>query len=388
MRLRGPRWVACVVLCGLGCNEAPTPAAIAGSDEGTTTTEASTGAATTTTADDTSIGDPGRELPDDVPGREPVAPDAGVPELPPPLPRFVEVTVEAGLDVDPGDFAIAPFCILDNVVGASQAGDYCIPQRFLGAAAVGDLDGDDWPDVYLSSIHGPGHLMRNRGDGTFEDVAAAAGVLPAAAVGGAAWVDVEGDGDLDLALGIEGQNMALRNDGTGRFADATAAHLPAVVDETRVLTFADVDRDGDRDAFVGNVLQQLPGGAAQNFLLLDGGAGAFATAPAGRLPASFGAYGATFTDFDADGDPDLAIAHADLVNGANLVGFRLLRNDGTGAFTDISTQAFGAPIAEHAMAAVAADFDRDGKTDLFVCARGTFLGGAPIGFRDRLLRQR
>jgi hypothetical protein len=248
-----------------------------------------------------------------------------------------------------------------------------------------DVDGDGDRDL----LFGGQGLLLLINDGAANFTADASGRMPGTngIVQDLVALDLDGDGDLDLALGIEGQNQVLRNDGTGRFADATSLHLPSVVDETRVMAFADVDRDGDQDLFVGNVLQELPGGASQNFLHLNDGGGRFSAAPAGRLPATFGAYGASFVDFDADGDPDLLLANADLVDGTNLVGAQLLRNDGAGAFTDITTLAFGGAVREHFMGATSGDFDRDGKTDLFLCARGTFVGSQPTGFRDRLLRQ-
>jgi len=249
-----------------------------------------------------------------------------------------------------------------------------------------DVDADGDRDL----LFGGQGLLLLLNDGTANFTADLSGRMPGTngIVQSLETIDLDRDGDLDLALGIEGQNQVLRNDGTGRFADATNLHLPAVNDETRVMTFADVDRDGDQDLFVGNVLQELVGGAGLNFLYLNDGTGLMSAAPAGRLPIGFGAYGAAFTDHDADGDPDLMLANADLIAGQHFEGFRLLSNDGAGTFTDISTEAFGATVAEHSMAGVAGDFDRDGKTDLFVCARGTFVGGVRVGSRDRLLRRR
>jgi hypothetical protein len=158
--------------------------------------------------------------------------------------------------------------------------------------AVGDFDGDGWPDLYLTAV-GPNHLLRNEG-GRFEDVTAAAGVAGDADPTKdwstcAAFFDADGDGDLDLFVcnyltwspeidrrleqsgdrrppgqgsGVpllfgrpqqyRGADPVLfRNDGDGRFSDVSAASGVRVHDpETgepvaKALGLAPVDVDGD-----------------------------------------------------------------------------------------------------------------------------------------------
>jgi hypothetical protein len=184
-------WIACA---------SGDDAFVAGADATTEVLELEPASAGTTTDDGLSIetdGDPPGH-----PGLDPVPRDPRLGRVPPPPPggpQFVDVTDSAGLVFDPGEEHWTPDCLVD-AVNWPGPGDLCTPERFLGAAAVGDFDGDDWPDIYFTRLAGAGLLMRNRGDGTFEEVAAARGLSDDFVAGAAAWADLEGDGDLDLVV--------------------------------------------------------------------------------------------------------------------------------------------------------------------------------------------
>lgn len=128
----------------------------------------------------------------------------------------------------------------------------------LGASvAVGDFDADGWPDLYLTSSRfgEPNALFRNRGDGRFENVAAAAGVADLNRQGegasmGSVWGDYDNDGREDLLVYRYGYLALFRNVDGRRFEDVTArAGLRRWVNSNGAIWF-DYDRDGLLDLYV------------------------------------------------------------------------------------------------------------------------------------------
>lgn len=138
-----------------------------------------------------------------------------------------------------------------------------LPETMSGGVGVLDYDGDGWLDVYAvqggpfppetaDSVPGD-RLLRNKGDGTFEDVTTAAG-LPATLRGyglGVAVADYDNDGHPDLFLTRWRSYSLFHNRGDGTFEDVTAA---AGLDGARIwptsAAFADLDNDGDLDLYV------------------------------------------------------------------------------------------------------------------------------------------
>lgn len=135
------------------------------------------------------------------------------------------------------------------------------PQQriFHRVLAVGDVDGNGTEDVFVGRSVGPATplddvLYLNQGNASF---VLAQGHLPSTQhfTADAAFLDADGDGDLDLFLmDVYGPNRLYINDGTGRFTDESATRLPTPTgaNGTKTLVF-DVDRDGDTDVFVGNM---------------------------------------------------------------------------------------------------------------------------------------
>src|SRR5207302_686804 len=114
---------------------------------------------------------------------------------------------------------------------------------------------------------GRGHLFRNRGDGTFEDVTAKAGVGDVKGASKAVFVDLDHDGDLDLLLVGDGQRSVYRNNLDGTFTEATA-NLGIAGAGASDAVFGDFDGDGRIDLLLttesGNVAL-LHNGGAQRF---------------------------------------------------------------------------------------------------------------------------
>ncbi|MCZ7639894.1 MAG: VCBS repeat-containing protein [Verrucomicrobia bacterium] len=120
--------------------------------------------------------------------------------------------------------------------------------------ALGDVDGDGRVDVYLAGLDQENRLFRNLGNWRFTNATAAAGVAcPGVDATGAALVDVDGDGDLDLLVNAIGHGTrCFVNEGHGRFTDRTAAAGTASLAGSMSLALADVDGDGDLDLYVTN----------------------------------------------------------------------------------------------------------------------------------------
>src|SRR5947208_12794622 len=123
-----------------------------------------------------------------------------------------------------------------------------------GGVALGDVDGDGLPDVYLTSNQGSNVLYRNLGGWRFEDVTAKAGVaLTGRHSTGAVLADVDGDGDLDLLVSTLGGGVALFvNDGHGVFTERTAEAGLAARTGSMTMTLTDVDGNGHLDLYVAN----------------------------------------------------------------------------------------------------------------------------------------
>lgn len=245
------------------------------------------------------------------------------------------------------------------------------------AAAWGDFDADGDPDLYVGFADPtvPARVYRNEQHGRrFTNVAGAIGVSLRGVARQPAWVDYDGDGDLDLFAAFrDAANKLLRNDG-GRFVDVTAASGIGDTRKTVSAVWWDFDRDGDLDLFTANQEGEANGLYRQDRGRFADVAVALGVAGTPRPPAD-GGVGPSVADYDLDGDFDLFVA--------NYGPSALYRNEAGKAFTEAS-KAAGIGLNGHGVTSAWGDLDNDGLPDLYV---GNFIAGQPR-YRDALFVNR
>ncbi|MFQ6009103.1 MAG: CRTAC1 family protein, partial [Candidatus Zixiibacteriota bacterium] len=300
---------------------------------------------------------------------------------------FTDVTVAAGIDFVEtiGDDKMS------NIVESSGVG-----------CAFFDYDNDGWMDIYLVNgcwreglsdpeIDPPlrdklsaatDRLYRNRGDGTFEDVTATAGVNKIGYGMGVVTGDYDADGDIDIYVTNYGPNFLYRNNGDGTFTDVAGDLGVDLPNFSIAALFVDYDRDSRLDLYVGGYVDYdpdykyyyapdgFPGPlsyAGQQDRLFRGNTdGSFTDVtddvgiviePVGR------AMGIGAFDYNNDGFIDVFVSNDAMEN-------FLFHNQGNGTFENRALEAgvaFGeAGDATAAMAAEIADIDGDGFFDLAV----------------------
>lgn len=267
--------------------------------------------------------------------------------------------------------------------------------------AVGDYDNDGFPDLLVTGYGGL-TLFQNQGDGTFREMAAAAGLTDTLWSSSAGWGDLNGDGVLDLYVAhyvnwsfdnhpfcaaqqgknqrevcppktFEGLPDTLYfglGDGTFRDGSQEAGLMPfgkppeiSMFDSDKGLgvLLADVDLDGDLDIYVAN--DTVP-----KFLYRNRGNGTFDEV-GGQCGAALsdsatpdGSMGLDIGDFNNDGLPDLWVANYERESLA------LYRNDGDCQFLHVSRSTGVTAVGSLfvSFGTLFLDFDRDGDEDIFV----------------------
>jgi tetratricopeptide (TPR) repeat protein len=298
-------------------------------------------------------------------------------------PRFVDDAASAGLRF---------------VFRSGRSPERQLPETMSGGLALIDYDGDGWLDVYAAqggtfppdSSHAGGgdRLFRNRGDGTLEDRTEAAGLRRLArGYGlGVAVGDYDNDGRPDLFLTRWRAYTLLRNKGDGTFEDVTArAGLGGDRDWPTSAAWADLDGDGDLDLYVCHYLvwdpdnprlckhttsdentycaprlfQSLPDHVFRN----DGGRFVDVTTESGILDQDGRGLGVLAADLDGDHRVDLFVANDGSANYLfrNLGGFRF---EETGHASGVAGNAEGGYQA--GMGIACGDLDGDGRPDVVV----------------------
>lgn len=241
--------------------------------------------------------------------------------------------------------------------------------HFIDPLILHDLDGDGRPEVLLVSAN---RVYRRQPDGRYTGERLCA--EPPGAIFTAALADFDGDTTADLLVAKFDGLYLLAGHPAGRF-DTPARRVWVAPERLRygqVMACGDVDGDGDLDVWFGQYKNPYDGGQMPTpyydandgnpaYLLLNNGQGRFADA---TTAAGLGAkrwrrtYSASLVDLDADGDLDLVVV-------SDFAGVDLYRNDGRGRFSEITPQWLARPRA-FGMAHALADFDTDGRLDLFV----------------------
>ena len=272
--------------------------------------------------------------------------------------------------------------------------------------AVADVNGDGFDDIYITMRLGKNMLLVNQGDGTFLEQAASFKLDLPGHTPCALFADFDNDGDQDVILGRSLLKTSYLENRQGVFYQhPIPKFMPMAV---LSMSAADYNMDGLLDVYVCTYRPAAPagaspaGGVAQskdgdfdwpdeffdinlareyrrrvsehrkrkggtvldqlgppNVLLVNRGGGRFEPAPEnGTVGIWRNSMQATWGDYNRDGRPDLYIA--------NDWGLDVLfRNDGSGGFTDVTTQA-GVTAYGYAMGASWGDYDNDGEDDLYV----------------------
>jgi hypothetical protein len=263
--------------------------------------------------------------------------------------------------------------------------------RWGEGVAVGDYNGDGYPDI-LFTCYGGNYLYRNNGNGTFTDVTAKSGL------GGegrwttsAVWFDYDNDGKLDLFVGTFvdyggndpktcGQNQAKKryycvptmfesrysslyhNNGDGTFTEV--GHLTDIgknPGKCHGVVATDINNDGLMDLYVTNDL-------VPNYLYINRGNGKFEESglAAGVAYSADGlarsGMGVDSADYDNDGREDLFVANIDRER------FALYHNDGGESFTDRAAESGIGRLTYYlsGWGLKFLDYDNDGNVDLFI----------------------
>ena len=276
---------------------------------------------------------------------------------------------------------------IDPTFSKVNAGPVGTDAGYSFTCAWADYDNDGWQDLFVSNGYYPPSgelqqnvLYRNKGDGTFLKTTNAITTTPGYSIG-AAWADLDNDGwvDLFVANSSEQPPFIFAGAGNGGFTRITQG---SIVTDRGVMhggAWGDYDHDGLVDLFIVNfkTSDQAPNVVPPpNVLFHNLGDRKFAKIVFESKTADTGSSsGATWCDFDNDGDLDLLVT-----NGGHISNQRndLYRNDGNGEFTRL-TNAVPALEGGHWVSSAWGDYDNDGYADLFITAID---GGTNVLYRN------
>ena len=274
----------------------------------------------------------------------------------------------------------------DGRGGFTDASDRLPAMSQGNGLAVGDVNGDGLPDIFVGSTgelnDGPKFvparnlLFLNDGKRPGHFIDATATHLPAGndQTESVVLADIDRDGDLDAVLASPSlANRLLINNGKGKFTDASDRLDLAVPMETREVHIFDANSDGLNDILFFNITSNNHGWQKdpQTRLLVNDGQGRFRDESAARLPAHrFSSWAGTVIDFDGDGHKDLLVG-AIQVPGFVPLQLRAWKNDGKGHFTDVTLAAVPQSTVGRSWSMSQGDLDGDGKPDVLIGGWGT-----------------
>jgi len=277
---------------------------------------------------------------------------------------------------------------------AGHSAQKYLPETTGAGCAFLDYDNDGWMDIYLVNsgrcdFFNPDSplrnaLYRNNRDGTFTDVTEKTGVAAGGYGQGVAVGDYDGDGFPDIYVTQYGRSILYHNNGDGTFTDVTEKAGVAAPGWSSSAVWFDYDNDGRLDLFVCRFvdfdkLKNLPCAAGDSpgyciprlykpmtsWLFHNDGDGTFTNVSKASGMANFlgKAWGVVATDINNDGRMDLFVANDTVQN-------FLFMNRGNGKFEEIGAPA-GVAFSEagrprSGMGVDSADFNQDGWMDLFV----------------------
>ncbi len=225
--------------------------------------------------------------------------------------------------------------------------------------SIADFDDDGDPDIIFVSGQGnPNEFYINNGGGSFSELGNRLPVSNNNSTSVKTW-DIDNDGATDIFIGNIGQNTILMNNGNAFFTNRTNERMsPLQFTETEDIAFGDVTGNQWWDIVTAN--------RGTNRLYLNFSDGFFEDQTQSRIP--FNQNGeensthVSLVDVDGDGDLDLYIGNSSLENSSN-VQDRLLINDGEGYFSDDETEKRLPEITTNTSDVAFVDLDNDGNNN-------------------------
>lgn len=230
--------------------------------------------------------------------------------------------------------------------------------EFPGGLAFCDFDQDGWDDLTFTTQEGDSIRFFKNNEGNFEPFYIPS-LFDTSEVMGINWVDMDNDSDLDFFIcRLFGSPRIFENTGALNFVDRTpTAGLADPVSNAAQGCWADINNDGYLDLFVPVRNATLP-----CYMFLNNGDFTFedVTESSGIIDTNDLALCASFLDYDNDNDQDLFISN-DKIYMRN----RLLQNDGSGVFTDVTDLAMVADSMD-AMSVTVGDYNHDSFFDIYI----------------------